>query len=101
MDAARKGRAWARRYGLSEEDVAVLVRHIVPNSYRYAPAATNLSLRDGIWRIERGFAEKRSHGRGDEYVVRVKVPSGFGSIAPIKKRSLVRRYHGGFAYLQT
>jgi len=101
VEAARKGRAWARRYGLDQEDVTVLVRHIVPNSYRYAPAATNLSLRDGVWNIERGLAQKRAHGRGDEYVVRVKVPSGFGSVAAITKRSMVQRYHGGFAYLRT
>ena len=101
LEAARKGRAWAKRFGLDQEDVTVLVRHIVPNSYRYAPAATNLSLRDGVWHIERGLAQKRAHGRGDEYVVRVKVPSGFGSVAAITKRSLVQRYHGGFAYLRT
>lgn len=99
--AAVRARAWARRYGMDPDaDVTVLVRHIVPNSYRYPASGTNLSLQDGQWTVERGVAEKRAHGRGARAIVRIKVPRGFHKVAPVTKRSLVQRYHGGFAYLR-
>jgi len=98
--SATKARAWARRYGLDpDKDVEVKIIHIVPNSYKYAPAATNMTLKNGRWSIWRGDAKKASYGKGATAMVKIKVPTGFSKTAKITKSSLVQRYSGGYAYL--
>jgi hypothetical protein len=95
----RKARAFAKRHGLPDKTVNVEINGGgVPNSYRYMAETSVLRYMGGELFVGREKARSGPHGNTLERFARIHI----GSIADhqkLRQARLVKRFHGGFAYL--
>jgi hypothetical protein len=97
VETHEKALAWAEANGLDPEIVEThAVGGVVPNSYKYPPAADEVRIRGRrVVSAARGYAKRRAGGgHGVEIVTSIRVEAGTPAAEVAKADDLA--YHGGY-----